>query len=635
MRSTRIPLTIAIALVAAGAASAANHGQGRPDLIVRRVTFSPASLAAGGQLKIHDRRANTGSSAAGRTTVGYYLVATGAAKRRIRLGGGSLGRLRPGGAPVGVKRVAVPAAAAGAGWRVLACADDLHRVRERREHNNCRAAAGLLTVRALDSSGPPGPTDKPPDGGGPGPSHPPDPKPVTLTSPADGALLDDRTPSFEGTAGPNAPVTVAVYSGTTASGTPVETVQATPANGGAWSTAASPPLADGQYTARAGQGSGANPVVSSPRSFTIDATAPAVSIADPLAGSTTSLMAFSGAAGTATGDSGDVTVRLYSGAQATGTPLQTIPAAVTGDSWSAAADAGSIQPGAYTLEAAQDDQAGNAGRATSTFTVPVTLLAAGDIAGCDTSGDSATASLLSLRAGTIAALGDNAYEDGTTQPYEHCYDPTWGPFKARTAPSPGNHEYNPPLNGSDYYAYFGAAAGDPTKGYYSYELGSWHVVVLNTNRNCGDVSCSTASPQELWLKTDLLAQPSGKCILAYFHHPQFSSYLDTNATVQPLWQDLADAGAEVILNGHSHNYERFAPQSPTGQADAGGLQEIVVGTGGESHHMFPTTFAANSQAHDDATFGILELTLGEGQYSWQFVPVGGGSFTDAGTASCH
>jgi hypothetical protein len=228
-------------------------------------------------------------------------------------------------------------------------------------------------------------------------------------------------------------------------------------------------------------------------------------------------------------------------------------------------------------------------------------------------------------------LGDNAYPDGSDQDYQNCYNPSWGLYKAQTLPTTGNHEYNT-TGASGYFNYFGAAAGDPTKGYYSYDLGSWHVVVLNSN--CAKVGgCGGTSPQVQWLQADLSAHPSA-CTLAYWHEPRFSSS-QTSTPFGAFWSALYKAKAEVVLNGHRHNYERFAEQTPGGLAKPGrGIREFVVGTGGENLVSFTTT-AANSEARDASTFGVLKLTLHPNSYDWQFVPVAGESFTDSGTTSCH
>jgi len=277
------------------------------------------------------------------------------------------------------------------------------------------------------------------------------------------------------------------------------------------------------------------------------------------------------------------------------------------------------------------------------------LVGAGDIASCGRTGDEATASLLEGINGTVATLGDNAYESGTALEFSDCYGPSWGrlSLKPRTMPSVGNHEYYT-AGASGYFGYFGDAAS-PTepgckvncKGYYSYDLGSWHVVVLNSN--CDKVGgCGAGSPQEVWLRNDLQDHPSA-CTAAYFHHPRFSSSgIGNNSAMGPFWKALYEAGAEVVLNGHAHNYERFAPQTPDGQLDqAQGIREFVVGTGGRSLNKFVTPYQNNSEVRltDDSfpagNYGVIKLTLYPTGYDWQFIPQTGQTFTDTGSAACH
>ncbi|HYH92788.1 MAG TPA: metallophosphoesterase, partial [Candidatus Saccharimonadales bacterium] len=262
-----------------------------------------------------------------------------------------------------------------------------------------------------------------------------------------------------------------------------------------------------------------------------------------------------------------------------------------------------------------------------------TFVGAGDIASCSSTGDEATALLLDAIPGTVFAIGDHVYENGTAAEFTNCYAPTWGRHKARTRPAVGNHEYHT-TNAAPYYQYFGAAAGDPAKGYYSYDEGSWHVIVLNSV--CWIVSCAAGSAQERWLRADLAANPK-QCVVAYWHHPRFSSGADhgDDASVAPFWDALYDANADLILNGHDHMYERFAPQTPTGVADPQrGIRQFNVGTGGRSHYSVGT-IKGNSQVRDATTYGVLRLTLRPGAYDWTFVPEAGRSFTDTGTGSCH
>lgn len=264
------------------------------------------------------------------------------------------------------------------------------------------------------------------------------------------------------------------------------------------------------------------------------------------------------------------------------------------------------------------------------------LVGAGDIASCDDLGGAeATAKLIDSIPGTVFAVGDLAYPDGSDEQFAKCYGPTWGRFKDRTRPAPGNHEYHSD-GASGYVRYFGTAAGDPKKGYYSYELGQWHIIALNSE--CDEVAgCSATSVQGNWLKQDLEEHRAG-CTLAYFHKPLFSSGLKhgNDLEVKPLWDILYHFGADVVLNGHDHDYERFAPQDPNGTADSQhGIREFVVGTGGKNSHRVFGTAHPNSEVRQANTFGVLKLTLHPKSYDWEFVPEAGKTFTDSGTARCH
>ncbi|MCA1702762.1 MAG: metallophosphoesterase [Actinobacteria bacterium] len=257
------------------------------------------------------------------------------------------------------------------------------------------------------------------------------------------------------------------------------------------------------------------------------------------------------------------------------------------------------------------------------------IAAAGDIAD-DGSGDEATAKVIdAINPTRVLTTGDHAYPDGTIDNFNSFYEPTWGRHKSLTRPSPGNHDYH--VSGAPgYFDYFGAAAGERGKGYYSYDLGSWHVVALNSN-----VSTAAGSAQEQWLRADLAAHPN-RCTLAYWHHPRFTSgsVHDNNTAVGPLWQALYDAGADVVLNGHNHNYERFGRQDPSGQADAQqGIREFVVGTGGGGHYGFDSP-KPNSEVRNGDSYGVLKLTLRDEGYDWRFEPEAGKTFTDTGSAGC-
>jgi acid phosphatase type 7 len=264
------------------------------------------------------------------------------------------------------------------------------------------------------------------------------------------------------------------------------------------------------------------------------------------------------------------------------------------------------------------------------------VVAAGDIASCRTEADEATAELVEGIDGTVLALGDEAYPRGTAANFEECYGPSWGRFKERTKPVPGNHEYYTE-GARGYFEYFGEAAGDPEEGYYSYELGSWHVVALNSN--CQEVRCGPGSNQTRWLKEDLAANDEALCTLAYMHHPRFSSGEKRGSTgggVKELWEALYEAETDVVLSGHEHNYERFAPQDPQGRADSeGGIRQFVVGTGGAGENYPIGDPMQNTEVYNDETDGVLRLKLEENGYEWEFVPVEGESFTDSGSTGCH
>lgn len=267
------------------------------------------------------------------------------------------------------------------------------------------------------------------------------------------------------------------------------------------------------------------------------------------------------------------------------------------------------------------------------------LVGAGDIASCkNLDGAQATAKLIERTPGTVFAAGDLAYERGRAVDFKNCYDRAWGKFKDRTKPALGNHEYAEPT-ASGYFQYWGAQAGPAGKGFYSYDLGAWHVVVLNTNCKVKTLGgCGHGSLQEAWLRKDL-AQHQQACILAYGHHPRFSSGLFKSHAVhpelQPLWEDLYAAHADLVLAGHEHSYERFAPQDPEGNLDPEhGIREIVVGTGGKNHN--PLGFATpNSEVREWETYGVLKLTLAPGKYDWEFLPVEGATFRDSGSGVCH
>jgi acid phosphatase type 7 len=264
------------------------------------------------------------------------------------------------------------------------------------------------------------------------------------------------------------------------------------------------------------------------------------------------------------------------------------------------------------------------------------LVGAGDIASCDDlAGARATAKLIESIPGTVFAAGDLAYPDGSDDDFRNCYGPTWGRFKDRTRPAPGNHEYRSD-GASGYVRYFGSAAGDPRRGYYSYDLGAWHIIALNSE--CAEVAgCDALSQQGQWLRQDLAQHPK-TCTLAYFHKPLFSSGKahGGDPLMKPLWLALYQAHADIVINGHDHDYERFAPQDPEGNLDPNhGIREFVVGSGGKNSHRVMAAAEPNSEARNADTFGVLKLTLHSRTYDWVFVPEAGKSFTDSGTGRCH
>ncbi len=294
----------------------------------------------------------------------------------------------------------------------------------------------------------------------------------------------------------------------------------------------------------------------------------------------------------------------------------------------------------------------HSGRAVAAMRDDPVIAAAGDVA-CDqtagasqTAGDKddysmngcqqgSTAKLLGFKKfAAILPLGDEQYPDGSSAEFASSYAKTWGSAAVAVHPVPGNHEYHTPM-AAGYYGYFKAAAGDAAKGYYSWDLAGWHFIAINAN--CAAVGgCNAGSSEEQWLKADLASHPAA-CTLAYWHQPRFSSaHHHSDATYQPFWEDLYAAKSDVVLNGHDHDYERFAPQTATGAADAtGGIREFVVGTGGKSHYVF-TTIEPNSEVRNNTTFGIIELTLHAHGYDWSFVPAPGtGTFTDSGSGACH
>ena len=262
------------------------------------------------------------------------------------------------------------------------------------------------------------------------------------------------------------------------------------------------------------------------------------------------------------------------------------------------------------------------------------IYAVGDIAQCGNKPPSEaaaarTAALLRETTGAILALGDLAYPTGSYADFATCFESTWGELKPRILPVPGNHEYQT-TGALPYYAYFAAAAGAPGKGYYSTRIGAWHVVALNSN-----IDVAAGSEQARWLFNDLAAHNAG-CTLAFWHHPLFTSAQRESAPLmRDIWQILYAGGVDIVLNGHEHVYERFAPQGPTGAADpAQGIRQFIVGTGGANGRFFGRVMP-NSEVRERGIFGALKLSLREDGYTWQFLPVAGQKFQESGEGRCH
>jgi 3',5'-cyclic AMP phosphodiesterase CpdA len=255
------------------------------------------------------------------------------------------------------------------------------------------------------------------------------------------------------------------------------------------------------------------------------------------------------------------------------------------------------------------------------------VLAAGDIAVCGAASTETTARLLDRMPGSVFALGDNAYPTGAAEHYANCYGPTWGRHRARTYPTPGNHEYEV-AGAASYFEYFLGTAGPPGRGYYSFDLGAWHILSLNSN-----ITANPGSAQYAWVSNDLDTKPS-LCTLAFWHHPVFSSGSNGNSNrMRDIWRLLDEHRAEVVLVGHDHDYERFAPQDADGIANLDGVREFVVGTGGAVLRP-TTTIQPNSQARESQTWGVLKLTLRPTAYGWEFMPIDGQTFRDFGMSAC-
>lgn len=260
----------------------------------------------------------------------------------------------------------------------------------------------------------------------------------------------------------------------------------------------------------------------------------------------------------------------------------------------------------------------------------LTVLAAGDISTCQNDNDEATAKILDrYSSALVLTLGDNVYDSGKISEYLNCYEPTWGRHKERTYPSIGNHDYGVP-GGDDYFTYF--ERSKPS--YYSFDRGNWHFIALDSN--CSITSCAVGSEQEIWLKTDLAGQEEEKCVVAYMHHPRVSSSKHGDHDVlQPLWSALYQAGADIVLSGHDHVYERFAPLAPDGSPDAErGMRYFLVGTGGKEFYDFKE-IKTGSEVRNNTEYGVLNLDLRPDSYSWKFLSAANGVFSDTGSATCH
>ncbi|MEN8160426.1 MAG: Ig-like domain-containing protein, partial [Myxococcota bacterium] len=352
---------------------------------------------------------------------------------------------------------------------------------------------------------------------------------------------------------------------------------------------------------------------------------PEIAITSPLQGTTVFAGSSVSFAGTASDfESSDVTASLMWTSSLDGI-------LGTGGSFSRS----DLTVGAHTITVTATDGAGGFSSRTlrlTVFAAEDTLVAAGDIGTCTETGDEGTGALVETLAGTILGLGDYADPAGATADFDTCFDSAWGRHRARMQPVPGDVEYQQ-AGATPYFTYFGSAAGDPTKGYYSFDVGDWHIVALNSR--CDEIGgCQDTSPMGLWLDADLLANEKA-CMLAYLHDPRFSSgEAGVDDTVFGLWQMLYDYGVDVILQGDDQAYERFARMGPTGVAEPlRGIRSFVVGTGGQGFQAAAES-EPNSEVRDETTFGVLQLTLAPTSYSWEFLGAGPGSFTDSGSEDC-
>jgi hypothetical protein len=260
---------------------------------------------------------------------------------------------------------------------------------------------------------------------------------------------------------------------------------------------------------------------------------------------------------------------------------------------------------------------------------PVVFTGAGDISICGRDGDDHTSELLATIPGEIYTLGDNSNESGTFSQFTDCFDYSWGRYMNRLHPVPGNHDYDN-ADGENYFAYFGTRAGEGGMGYYSYDLGTWHIIAINSM-----IDLDEGSSQVEWLRSDLALHPS-LCSLAYWHHPRWSSGAVGNIDeMGTIIQILYDQGVDVVLSAHDHIYERFSPQNPSGALDTErGIRQFIVGTGGATHHDFGT-IQPNSEVRDNSSFGVLKFLLYPDGYEWEFLPVKDDPFSDQGSDYCH
>ena len=435
-----------------------------------------------------------------------------------------------------------------------------------------------------------------------------------IRQPTNGSLLNTPIVAVSGTAEPRSTVTVGDRS-TTAD------------DAGAWTLALT--LAEGQHdlTATATDTAGNTSPPSTVTRVTVDSVPPAPPVIKEPADDTLVNTPQITIAGTAE-------------------PRSTV---AVGDRSTTADDAGAwtlaltLAEGSHDLTATATDTAGNTSPPSTVTRVTVrapVIAGAGDIASSG-SGDEATAKLLDGMPDLAAVFttGDNAYPDGTDANYAAYYEPTWGRHKARTRPVPGNHEYHV-TDAGGYFNYFADSAGARAKGWYSYDVGAWHLIALNsssTGSTCSPIPCGPGSEQHEWLQADLAAHPN-KCVLAYWHHPLHSrgNYTPGIAGVKPLWDLLYDNGADLVLNGHDHNYQRFAPMDKTGaRDDLLGIREFVIGEGGTNSQYAVEAPGGNLEASQSGTHGVLRLVLHPTSYDWEFVPVAGKTFTDVGSGACH